>query len=391
MMLHEKIIPGQFLLDMKNDCTNNLLHSGVQSASKMDVYNSYNYHHHYQQERFSSEAQVLDLSRRCDSVETRKTPSPYNSTSSFGTASPTTHCGSPQTSTAPPTTDLGNTKLVFSHSSPPPLPQGIASLYPLYYPHIKQEISSPPPSVPMVTASPLPVFPQHSTANIQKTSILSPALQTSPQLESKSVPSLPTDTGILFPSILNAATTGAVSVSKSTRPFNAYPRDPLLVAAHFAASDVLFDKTTMERYSTYRKRALDDLRDTNGGHRIVTNPKMRRTNHRNNGQNSECEREEKAMESSDNDSYNGNGSSAECNSSKNDNNNNDGSNCGGVKDEAYFERRRKNNAAAKKSRDRRRIKEDEIAIRAAYLERQNIELLCQIDALKKQLEAFTKV
>ncbi|XP_055857276.1 protein giant [Episyrphus balteatus] len=387
MMLHDKIVPGQFLLDMKNDCTNNLLH-GSQPGSKLDIYNTYNYHH-YQRERFTPDSQVLDLSRRCDSVETRKTPSPYNS--SFGTASPSTHCGSPPTSVAQPATNLAQNKVVFSQSRPPPLAQGIASLYPLYYPHIKQETASPPPAVSSITSNSSPLFPQHPAVNIQKTRIPSIPQQSSPRPEiNTSLPSLPADTGILFPSILNAATTGAVSASKSTRPFNAFPRDPLMVAAHFAASDVLFDKTTMERYSTYRKRALDDLRDSNGGHRIVTNPKMRRTNHRSNGPNSECD--EKAMESSDNDSSNGNGSSAEYGSHKNDGNNNDSINSNGdVKDEAYYERRRKNNAAAKKSRDRRRIKEDEIAIRAAYLERQNIELLCQIDALKKQLEAFTKV
>ncbi|KAJ8309253.1 hypothetical protein KUTeg_014127 [Tegillarca granosa] len=39
-----------------------------------------------------------------------------------------------------------------------------------------------------------------------------------------------------------------------------------------------------------------------------------------------------------------------------------------MKDEAYWDRRRKNNEAAKRSRDARRAKEDEIAIRAALLE-----------------------
>jgi len=50
-----------------------------------------------------------------------------------------------------------------------------------------------------------------------------------------------------------------------------------------------------------------------------------------------------------------------------------------MKDEKYWDRRRKNNVAAKRSRDARRVKENQIAIRASYLEREN-------DALRKQLE-----
>ena len=49
-----------------------------------------------------------------------------------------------------------------------------------------------------------------------------------------------------------------------------------------------------------------------------------------------------------------------------------------LKDEAYWERRRKNNEAAKRSRDLRRAKEDEIAIRAAFLEQENFRLKCEL-------------
>lgn len=41
------------------------------------------------------------------------------------------------------------------------------------------------------------------------------------------------------------------------------------------------------------------------------------------------------------------------------------------KDCKYFERRKRNNVAAKKSRDARKQREDEIAIRASYLEKEN--------------------
>ena len=54
------------------------------------------------------------------------------------------------------------------------------------------------------------------------------------------------------------------------------------------------------------------------------------------------------------------------------------------KDEAYWERRRKNNEAAKRSRDARRAKEDEIAIRAALLEQENLKLRVEVAALKSE-------
>lgn len=54
------------------------------------------------------------------------------------------------------------------------------------------------------------------------------------------------------------------------------------------------------------------------------------------------------------------------------------------KDEAYWERRRKNNDAAKRSRDARRAKEDEIAIRAAFLEQENLKLRVEVAALKNE-------
>uniref|UniRef100_A0A2C9JJ29 BZIP domain-containing protein n=1 Tax=Biomphalaria glabrata TaxID=6526 RepID=A0A2C9JJ29_BIOGL len=54
------------------------------------------------------------------------------------------------------------------------------------------------------------------------------------------------------------------------------------------------------------------------------------------------------------------------------------------KDAAYWERRRKNNDAAKRSRDARRAKEDEIAIRAALLEQENLKLRMEVAALKTE-------
>ena len=54
------------------------------------------------------------------------------------------------------------------------------------------------------------------------------------------------------------------------------------------------------------------------------------------------------------------------------------------KDHQYWERRRKNNLAAKRSRDARRAKEDEIAIRAAFLEQENVQLKWEVTRLKSE-------
>ncbi len=55
-----------------------------------------------------------------------------------------------------------------------------------------------------------------------------------------------------------------------------------------------------------------------------------------------------------------------------------------VRDASYWERRRKNNEAAKRSRDSRRAKEEEIALRAAFLEQENLKLRAQVAILKNE-------
>lgn len=54
------------------------------------------------------------------------------------------------------------------------------------------------------------------------------------------------------------------------------------------------------------------------------------------------------------------------------------------KDGKYFERRKRNNVAAKKSRDARKQREDEIAIRASFLEKENSILKAQLQTLKDE-------
>nr|XP_006636941.2 PREDICTED: thyrotroph embryonic factor [Lepisosteus oculatus] len=53
------------------------------------------------------------------------------------------------------------------------------------------------------------------------------------------------------------------------------------------------------------------------------------------------------------------------------------------KDEKYWSRRRKNNVAAKRSRDARRLKENQITVRAAFLEKENAALRAEVAELRK--------
>lgn len=143
---------------------------------------------------------------------------------------------------------------------------------------------------------------------------------------------------------------------KMTRPFKAYPKDPLSFTAGFTAVDSLLDMQSAEKYNAFRRRMLDQICAANGGQATISNPRMRRTvntNHNNNN----CYASDDGTSKFDNP----------------------------LKNNTYTERRKKNNEAAKKSRDRRRIKEDEIAIRAAFLERENIELKFELAAVRKQL------
>lgn len=54
-------------------------------------------------------------------------------------------------------------------------------------------------------------------------------------------------------------------------------------------------------------------------------------------------------------------------------------------DDKYWVRRRKNNMAAKRSRDARRLKENQIAIRAAFLEKENSAMRQEVADLRKEL------
>lgn len=58
------------------------------------------------------------------------------------------------------------------------------------------------------------------------------------------------------------------------------------------------------------------------------------------------------------------------------------------KDEKYWQRRKKNNVAAKRSRDARRLKENQITVRAAFLERENTALRTEVAELRKECSRY---
>lgn len=114
------------------------------------------------------------------------------------------------------------------------------------------------------------------------------------------------------------------AMKKTPRPFKAYPKNFLSVVPSL-------DYNSNEDYAKFREKMLENVKKANGN---VLNPKMRRVS------------KSPGLPTSTVDE----------------------------KDAAYYERRRKNNEAAKRSREARRAKEDELAIRAAYLEHENAQL-----------------
>ncbi|XP_017772084.1 PREDICTED: protein giant-like [Nicrophorus vespilloides] len=124
---------------------------------------------------------------------------------------------------------------------------------------------------------------------------------------------------------------------KIIRPFKAYPKDPLAVAIPTVAAEIILGHDSDENsYANFRQKMLSKVQNQNMG----TNIKMRRNNPNATGTQNE--------------------------------------------DPTYWEKRRKNNEAAKRSRDARRAKEDEIAIRCAYLEQENLKLRYQLATMENE-------
>lgn len=186
------------------------------------------------------------------------------------------------------------------------------------------------PLMPMSLPMPLPISP------------VMPALlanQTGGTMQQMHMPVSSSDSQALSHEVSSPLVSPEAS-KKAPRPFKAYPKDPLALTM---GPEIIYDQNANEAYTEFRKRMLDSVRKTNEG----TNIKMRRVS------------KSPGLPTS----------------------------TMGIlddKDSAYWERRRKNNEAAKRSRDARRAKEDEIAIRAAFLEQENMKLKYELVALRNE-------
>lgn len=356
----------------------------------------------------------IDLSRRRDSVETRKTPSPYNS-SNFGSSSPSNATDSPSTATISSsngnpllnqTRDRSDTPTHhYQNNNNNNFIQHFRQTNGAFFPYqSKRESPSPPDNITnmrqmqeytAVAAAAVGQTPEelnpyilHAMALQQKIvqSQLTerPSSNDSSSMISLNIPATITPTPIVPPKTVYPMILGRDG--KLSRPFKAYPRDPLSITT--TINESLLDHTSAEKFTAFRKQMLDQIHAANGGHPTISNPKMKRTSARSFVENmtniteakeehkAELEAQQAQMQQSD--AHQSDSSSSDRTNSK----------MSAAKDSAYYERRKKNNAAAKKSRDRRRIKEDEIAIRAAYLERENIELKIELAAIKRQLSKY---
>lgn len=367
----------------------------------------------------SSSSNPIDLSRRRDSVETRKTPSPYNS-SNFGGSSPSIPNDSPSTNTIS-SSNSHSMPLACQRSATPThhyqsnncMPQyrpTAAAFYP-YQP--KRESPSPPENITNIrkmqeysaaaAAAAAAAFAGPNPDEIQPYLLHAVALQQkfvqsqiidrppSSEMPTMNIPASITPTSITpqassYPMVLGRD-------GKLSRPFKAYPRDPLTISASIGAADTLIDQSSAQKFNQFRKQMLEQIHAANGGHPTISNPKMRRTSSRsfvdnipNDESGGECTMTNEEAQQNQQSEFGHHSDSSSSERAHSSSSGTKGSSI--VKDNAYYERRKKNNAAAKKSRDRRRIKEDEIAIRAAYLERENIELKIELAATKRQLSKY---
>lgn len=129
---------------------------------------------------------------------------------------------------------------------------------------------------------------------------------------------------------------------KLPRPFKAYPKDPLNLGVSVATAETILGQESYEAYAKFRNRMLSQVQSLT----TTTNKNMRRYSQT---------------------PYTANN------------------------DPSYWEKRRKNNEAAKRSRDARRAKEDEIAIRCAFLEQENLKLRYETATLKEELDRLRKL
>lgn len=282
----------------------------------------------------------LDLSRRCDSVDTLKTPSPYS-----------TGGGSPTQENSPNKSHHSRSAIYSDHSSHnTPYPPSLQD-YSMSYSCQKRD-------------TPSPDLSYYGKQHHQQSCNLAPYMMQAAALQQRLSQHTPpaeddasSESGSMKQQLLNSYPFQMVvgRDGKLSRPFKAYPRDPLGMA-----SFSLVNAQSAEKFELFRMKMLKHIHAANGGQPTISNPKMRRTSLR--------------AESTNN-----------VDSETIISNHNSDSSNSGVKDSAYYERRKKNNAAAKKSRDRRRIKEDEIAIRATFLENENREFQAELISTRNQV------
>lgn len=163
--------------------------------------------------------------------------------------------------------------------------------------------------------------------------------------------------------------------AKPTRPFKAYPKDPLSLSLGVTGNaDVLLGHDPNQAYAEFRRRMLEQVTcnqsDSNKLSSVSTVSLISR-NVRG--------RELQVQTASGGGSRPPQKRAASPGPQQPSSSDTDKD-----KDAAYWERRRKNNEAAKRSRDARRAKEDEIAIRAAFLEQENIKLRYEVAALRTE-------
>lgn len=315
----------------------------------------------------SVKSEVLDLSKRRDSVETRNTPSPYNTSKSTDDSPNARH--SECNSSDYIHTDIMSERLTMDVSYNPFNPNMIGrsrspgfnrSLSPIRETNSSQNI--------------LPIPNIYSATQLNPFLLQSAVLQKD-LIQAKNFKNIfEANPNILLTEANHRVTTSV----KHTRPFKAYPTASV-------GSATVYDNESATKYAMFRKQMLEQI-TANSGRIISTNKRTRSTSR------SSVESHPSIESPSHIDTTNTNHTNTAKNKEQNiANNNNVVSNSNSSvseKDESYYERRRKNNAAAKKSRDRRRFKEDEIAIRAAFLERENLELKFENAALRKQLAFY---
>lgn len=295
---------------------------------------------------YMEKAEVLDLSKRRDSVETRNTPSPYN-TSKSTEDSPNARNHSECNSSDYHHTDIMSERLAMEVSYNP-------------FPNMIGRSRSP-----GFNRSLSPIRESNAAQNILPISNIYSAAQLNPFfIQAKNIKNL-FETN---PNLLLSEPNSLTANMKHTRPFKAYP------------TSSVYDNESANKYAIFRNQVLGQI-TTNKNRAITHSSKRTRSNSR-----SSVESHPSIESSSHIDTTNSN--NKEQNISNNNNVVSNSNSSVSEKDDSYRERRRKNNAAAKKSRDRRRNKEDEIAIRAAFLERQNLELQFENAALRKQLALY---